>query len=98
MVMSYYATLCCVVQISGYSKTNVCFVMFIDALTMDKLASEGQVRDEEGYIGLWRIIIVKNLPYKDMRMVGKVPKFLSHRLFPSSRYIKKHQSHCFFQY
>lgn len=73
-------------KMSEYSKANVCFVMFIDSLTMDKLASEGQVRDEGGYIGLWRIIIVRNLPYTDMRMVGKVPKFLSHRLFPLSRF------------
>lgn len=89
-MIPYHTTLCCFVQMSEYSKANVCFVMFIDALTMDKLASEGQVRDEGGYIGLWRIIIVRNLPYTDMRMVGKVPKFLSHRLFPLSRYIEKH--------
>ncbi|WOL05112.1 hypothetical protein Cni_G13835 [Canna indica] len=39
-----------------------------------------------GNIGLWRIIVVKSLPYVDMRKTGKVPKFLSHRLFPSARY------------
>ncbi|XAR56013.1 hypothetical protein NMG60_11036285 [Bertholletia excelsa] len=72
--------------ISEYSKKNVCFVMFVDEQTLTKLSSEGNVPDERGYIGLWRVVIVKNLPYKDMRKTGKVPKFLSHRLFPSSRY------------
>ncbi|CAM8885951.1 unnamed protein product [Rhodiola kirilowii] len=73
-------------KMSDFSKKIVCFVMFVDEQTLGKLASEGHVRDEKGYIGLWRMVIVRNLPYKDMRRTGKVPKFLSHRLFPSSRY------------
>nr|GMC53400.1 Pentatricopeptide repeat-containing protein [Ipomoea batatas] len=72
--------------ISEYSKKNVCFVMFVDKGTLSKLSAEGHVTDEEGNIGLWKIVVVKNLPYRDMRKTGKVPKFLSHRLFPSSRY------------
>ncbi|XP_027346941.1 uncharacterized protein LOC113858472 isoform X1 [Abrus precatorius] len=72
--------------ISTYSKSNVCFVMFMDDVTLSKLSSEGNSPDERGYIGLWKIVIVKNLPYEDMRRTGKVPKFLSHRLFPNSRY------------
>ncbi|CAI9105882.1 OLC1v1004904C1 [Oldenlandia corymbosa var. corymbosa] len=71
---------------SEYSKSKVCFVMFVDGQTLSKLAEEGHVPDDKGYIGLWKIVVVKNLPYKDMRKTGKVPKFLSHRLFPSSRY------------
>lgn len=70
---------------SDFSKKIVCFVMFVDEETLVKLASEGHVRDEKGFIGLWRMVVVKNLPFKDMRRTGKVPKFLSHRLFPSSR-------------
>lgn len=69
-----------------YTKTNVCFMIFMDALTLAKLSTEGHVPDENGKIGLWRVILVKNLPYIDMRKTGKVPKFLSHRLFPSARY------------
>ncbi|KAL6218344.1 hypothetical protein ACLB2K_011558 [Fragaria x ananassa] len=38
-----------------------------------------------GFIGLWKIVVVKNLPYADMRRVGKIPKLLPHRLFPSAR-------------
>lgn len=73
-------------MIGTFSKNNVCFVMFLDELTMTKLSSEGQVPDDKGNIGLWRIVVVKNLPYMDMRRTGKIPKFLSHRLFPSARY------------
>ncbi|KAI0495459.1 hypothetical protein KFK09_021760 [Dendrobium nobile] len=72
--------------IGTYSKKNVCFLMFLDELTMRKLSLEGQVPDDEGYIGLWKIVLVKKLPYTDMRKTGKVPKFLSHRLFPSAWY------------
>ncbi|KAM7484356.1 hypothetical protein LguiA_000365 [Lonicera macranthoides] len=72
--------------ISDYAKKNVCFVMFIDEQTLTKLSMEGNVPDDNGNVGLWRIVVVRNLPYKDMRKTGKVPKFLSHRLFPSSRY------------
>ncbi|KAK4762527.1 hypothetical protein SAY86_008295 [Trapa natans] len=32
------------------------------------------------------VVVVKNLPYENMRQIGKVLKFLSLRLFPSSRY------------
>lgn len=73
-------------KIGTYSKKNVCFMMFLDEQTLGKLSSEGQVPDDNGYIGLWKIILVKNLPYADMRKSGKVPKFLSHRLFLSARY------------
>ncbi|XP_031745282.1 uncharacterized protein LOC101206756 isoform X5 [Cucumis sativus] len=73
-------------QISEYSKKNVCFVMFVDKQTLSKLSAEGNIPDDKGCIGLWKIVVVSNLPYEDMRRTGKVPKFLSHRLFPSARY------------
>ncbi|XP_020575698.1 uncharacterized protein LOC110021515 isoform X2 [Phalaenopsis equestris] len=72
--------------IGTYSKKNVCFLMFLDELTMRKLSLEGNVPDDEGYIGLWKIVLVKKPPYTDMRKTGKVPKFLAHRLFPSAWY------------
>lgn len=59
--------------------------MFMDALTLQTLISEGQIPDRTGFIGLWKIVVVQNLPYTDMRRVGKIPKLLSHRLFPSAR-------------
>ncbi|XP_031499920.1 probable hexosyltransferase MUCI70 isoform X2 [Nymphaea colorata] len=73
-------------KITKRSRENVCFVMFVDELTMKRLYVEELAVDERGYIGLWKIVIVKNLPYTDLRKAGKVPKFLSHRLFPASRY------------
>lgn len=73
-------------MVTRLSKKNVCFVMFMDELTLQALSSEGQIPDRTGFIGLWKIVVVKNLPYDDMRRVGKIPKLLPHRLFPSARY------------
>ncbi|KAL9245492.1 hypothetical protein vseg_019138 [Gypsophila vaccaria] len=72
--------------VSRLSRKNVCFVMFMDETTLQTLSSEGQMPDRMGYIGLWKVVVVKNLPFTDMRRVGKIPKLLSHRLFPSARY------------
>ncbi|KAK8916485.1 hypothetical protein KSP39_PZI023132 [Platanthera zijinensis] len=72
--------------ISRQSRKNVCFIMFVDEITLQTLLSEGQKMDSMGFIGLWKIVVVRNLPYLDMRRVGKIPKFLTHRLFPSARY------------
>ncbi|WOL14215.1 hypothetical protein Cni_G22995 [Canna indica] len=71
--------------ITRLSRKNVCFVMFMDEITLRTLLSEGQ-KVESGFIGLWRVVVVSNLPYTDMRRVGKIPKLLAHRLFPSARY------------
>lgn len=73
-------------QVTRLSRKNVCFVMFMDEVTLQTLASEGQVLDRMGFIGLWKVVVVKNLPYSDMRRVGKIPKLLPHRLFPSARW------------
>ncbi|XP_051139473.1 uncharacterized protein LOC127257162 [Andrographis paniculata] len=72
--------------VSRLSRKNVCFVMFVDDITLRTLSSEGQMPDVMGYVGLWKLVVVKNLPYSDMRRVGKIPKFLAHRLFPKARY------------
>ncbi|KAG8378400.1 hypothetical protein BUALT_Bualt08G0133500 [Buddleja alternifolia] len=72
--------------VSRSSRKNVCFVMFVDEVTLQTLSSEGEMPDMMGFIGLWKIVVVKNLPYNDMRRVGKIPKMLPHRLFPSARY------------
>ncbi|XWS23348.1 hypothetical protein CRYUN_Cryun28dG0005600 [Craigia yunnanensis] len=72
-------------KVTHLSRKNVCFVMFVDEVTMQTLYSEGESPDG-GFIGLWKIVVVKNLPYADMSRVGKIPKLLPHRLFPSARY------------
>lgn len=58
----------------------------MDETTLRTLSSDGQMPDRTRFIGLWRVVVVKNPPYEDMRRVGKIPKLLSHRLFPSARY------------
>lgn len=72
-------------NISDYSKKNVCFYMFVDEETEAFLRNSGAV-DVNKKTGLWRIVVVRNLPYTDPRRNGKVPKLLLHRLFPSARY------------
>lgn len=72
--------------ITSLSKKTVCFAMFLDEVTLQTLLSEGQKMDNMGFIGIWKIILIKNMPYNDMRRVGKIPKLLAHRLFPSSRF------------
>ncbi|KAL9342407.1 hypothetical protein Peur_065732 [Populus x canadensis] len=73
-------------MVTRLSRKNVCFVMFMDEVSFQTLTSEGHIPDRGGFVGLWKIVVVKNLPYNDMRRVGKVPKLLPHRLFPSARY------------
>ncbi|XP_031504501.1 uncharacterized protein LOC116267081 [Nymphaea colorata] len=73
-------------MVSRLSRKSVCFVMFVDENTLETMSLEGQKPDQMGFVGLWKIVVVKNLPYSDMRRVGKVPKFLAHRLFTTARY------------
>ncbi|KAL7142684.1 hypothetical protein ABFS83_08G140200 [Erythranthe nasuta] len=72
-------------NISEYSKRNVCFHMFVDEETEGFLRNSSLV-GSDNKVGLWRIIVVRNLPYSDPRRNGKVPKLLLHRLFPKTRY------------
>jgi hypothetical protein len=70
---------------SSSSKEKVCFVMFVDQESLDVIKQDGQTPNEKGVLGLWRLILIRNLPYQDGRRNGKVPKFLTHRLFPNAR-------------
>ncbi|KAL8460438.1 hypothetical protein ACS0TY_032104 [Phlomoides rotata] len=72
-------------NISEYSKQNICFHMFVDEETYNFLRNSSEI-GSNNKVGLWRIIVVHNLPYSDPRRNGKVPKLLLHRLFPNSRY------------
>ncbi|CAH1440133.1 unnamed protein product [Lactuca virosa] len=73
-------------NISEASKKNVCFFMFIDEQTQKFLKNSSDLDDNNKKIGLWKIIVVHNLPYTDPRRNGKIPKLLLHRLFPNVRY------------
>ncbi|XVF27637.1 hypothetical protein REPUB_Repub14bG0125500 [Reevesia pubescens] len=72
-------------NISEYSKQTVCFYMFVDEVTEADLKTNGGL-DESKKIGVWRIVVVHNLPYTDGRRNGKIPKLLPHRLFPNARF------------
>ncbi|XP_061375593.1 probable hexosyltransferase MUCI70 [Gastrolobium bilobum] len=72
-------------NISDYSRKTVCFLMFVDEITEKYLRSSGRLGISKK-IGLWRIIVARNLPYTDARRTGKIPKLLLHRMAPNARY------------
>uniref|UniRef100_A0A7N0SW30 TOD1/MUCI70 glycosyltransferase-like domain-containing protein n=1 Tax=Kalanchoe fedtschenkoi TaxID=63787 RepID=A0A7N0SW30_KALFE len=72
-------------NVSDIAKKSVCFFLFVDEETEAYLKNSTGL-DINKRIGLWRITLVKNLPYTDPRRNGKVPKLLLHRLFPNARY------------
>jgi hypothetical protein len=62
--------------------------MFVDQPSLDAILQEEEIKPSvNGSLGLWRIVLIKNLPYLDGRRNGKVPKFLTHRLFPNARLV-----------
>lgn len=70
---------------SEYSRKTVCFVMFVDEETEAYLKANSGL-DRTKKIGIWRIVVIHNPPYSDARRTGKIPKLLSHRLFPNARF------------
>ncbi|OAY78678.1 hypothetical protein ACMD2_02187 [Ananas comosus] len=72
-------------NISEYSQKEVCFYMFVDEET-EAYIKNSSLLDGSNRAGLWRLILVRNLPFADPRRNGKVPKLLLQRLFPNARY------------
>ncbi|XP_042520569.1 probable hexosyltransferase MUCI70 [Macadamia integrifolia] len=72
-------------NISEASKKSICFFMFIDEET-EAYMRNSSVLDGGNKVGLWRVVVVRNLPYLDARRNGKVPKLLLHRIFPNARF------------
>ncbi|CAH8355463.1 unnamed protein product [Eruca vesicaria subsp. sativa] len=72
-------------NISKYSEETVCFYMFVDEETESILKKERGLNGNKK-VGIWRVVVVHNLPYSDGRRNGKVPKLLVHRMFPNARY------------
>ncbi|XP_047322971.1 probable hexosyltransferase MUCI70 [Impatiens glandulifera] len=73
----------------GMTKTSVqkvCYVAFWDDITVAAQEASGHQIGEDLFIGKWRIILVWDLPFRDQRLNGKIPKMLVHRLFPRARY------------
>ncbi|KAL7607343.1 probable hexosyltransferase MUCI70 [Lactuca sativa] len=74
------------IGMSDASLQKVCYVAFWDETTLATQEAQGHVFNKDGFIGKWRIVIVRNLPFRDQRLNGKIPKMLAHRLFPNARY------------
>ncbi|KAL1563707.1 hypothetical protein AAHA92_06139 [Salvia divinorum] len=72
-------------NIGEIAKRNVPFFMFIDEETETYLKNVSTLGSDK-MVGLWRVIVVHNVPYTDSRRNGKVPKLLLHRLLPKTRY------------
>lgn len=72
-------------NISDYSRATVCFYMFIDEETEAYMKRTGTLGSSKK-VGIWRVVVVRNLPYEDGRRTGKIPKLLVHRMFPNARF------------
>lgn len=72
-------------NISEAAMKNVPFYMFIDEET-EAFMKNSSVLDSSKRIGLWRIVVVHDIPYSDARRNGKIPKLLLHRIFPNVKY------------
>lgn len=54
---------------------QVCYVAFWDDITLKAQEAEGVSPDPvTGHVGVWRVVLVKNLPFVDQRRNGKIPK------------------------
>ncbi|CAN6478691.1 unnamed protein product [Victoria cruziana] len=76
-------------NISMRSKKLFCFLMVIDERTLAHIRANGSIKeDNDGgkWVGIWRLVTLHKLPYDEPRRNGKVPKILTHRLFPQARY------------
>lgn len=74
------------IGMSEAALAKVCYVAFWDEVTLAAQELEGRRVDADQFIGKWRIVVVRNLPFQDQRLNGKIPKMLAHRLFPNARY------------
>jgi len=58
-------------NISAEAKRNIPFYMFIDEET-EMYMKNASILSSSRRVGLWRIIVVHNIPYTDSRRNGKV--------------------------
>lgn len=61
-------------NISEFSRESVPFYMFIDEET-EAYMKNSSVLGNNRKVGLWRVIVVRNIPYTDARRNGKVSFF-----------------------
>ncbi|KAL7263729.1 hypothetical protein ACSBR1_001809 [Camellia fascicularis] len=74
------------IGMSEASLKKVCYVAFWDEITLQTQELEEHRINENHMIGRWRVVVVRELPFVDQRLNGKIPKMLGHRLFPRARY------------
>ncbi|XP_040996664.1 probable hexosyltransferase MUCI70 [Juglans microcarpa x Juglans regia] len=74
------------IGMSEASFRKVCYVAFWDEITLSAQESVENRIGENGFIGKWRVVVVRELPFADQRLNGKIPKMLGHRLFPRAKY------------
>ncbi|KAF5947034.1 hypothetical protein HYC85_017262 [Camellia sinensis] len=76
-------------SVSPRSQKLFCFLMVVDEISIDFIKTNVTVRkDNDGgqWVGIWRLVLLKHPPYDEPRRNGKVPKILTHRLFPQAQY------------
>ncbi|XP_072967151.1 probable hexosyltransferase MUCI70 [Typha angustifolia] len=76
-------------NISLRSQKLFCFLMVVDEVSLDFIKQNTSIReDSDGgkWVGIWRLVTLHHPPYDEPRRNGKVPKILTHRLFPQARY------------
>ncbi|KAB2602371.1 hypothetical protein D8674_003376 [Pyrus ussuriensis x Pyrus communis] len=76
-------------NLSPRSKKLFCFLMAVDETSLEFIKGNVTVReDNDGgkWVGIWRLVLLKHPPYDEPRRNGKVPKILTHRLFPNAQY------------
>ncbi|KAH7692345.1 hypothetical protein IHE45_01G060800 [Dioscorea alata] len=76
-------------NISDRSQKLFCFLMVVDEVSLDFIKQNVTVhQDSDGgkWVGIWRLVALHNPPYDEPRRNGKVPKILTHRLFPQAWY------------
>lgn len=63
-------------NISEIAKKSVPFFMFVDEETEAYMKNSSGL-DSSKMVGLWRIVVVRNIPYTDPRRNGKVSSLCS---------------------
>lgn len=76
-------------NISEHSRKLFCFLMVVDEKSLKFIKHNTTVRQDNNggqWVGIWRLVLLKHQPYDEPRRNGKVPKILTHRLFPQAQY------------
>ncbi|KAJ7153396.1 hypothetical protein O6H91_Y549100 [Diphasiastrum complanatum] len=76
-------------NISELSQNIFCFVLMIDGKSLSNIKSWVNITEDGNggkWAGIWRLVLLRNLPYDEPRRNGKVPKLLTHRIFPEAQY------------